>query len=576
MSKKRTALERGKTAQASGGGSPALWWLLGGAALIAVCWDYSPALRAPFLFDDTVMMFARPHPSPLLSEWLRDFRPLLMFSYWLNFTASGADSFSYHAINILLHCGVAALVFAIVRRLLEWSGAMQSRRDLLAGFAAAVFLLHPVQTEAVAYISGRSEVLSVLLAYAAFALFLWRREAAIAWRTAAAVLALFGLAMLTKQHTMALPALFLLTDFWWNPGSPLKAIRGNWRLYLPLAAGAAVGVALFWNLILHSPSAGFGLKDLPWYQYLFTQFRAVFVYLRLFILPAGLNVDWEFPISRNILDRGAVIGLVVLAAVIGAAWHYRRRFPLATYGFFVFLVLLAPTSSILPIKDPLAERRLYFSMLGLLLIVVDVLARVRLDRRALAYTCAAAALLAAFATHARAEVWTDAVTLWEDTVPKSPGKARAHFQLGVAYLDQQRYDAASAELQKAAQIEKPDYNLLIDLALAYDGLNRPEEALATLKQAAALEGTAHVYSQIGMVYAKQRRWEEALQALNAAEKADASWAPTYNYRAKIYFQQNDLPAAIANYQRALALDPGLADARDELSRAQAMLLRGGR
>ena len=102
-------------------------------------------------------------------------------------------------------------------------------------------------------------------------------------------------------------------------------------------------------------------------------------------------------------------------------------------------------------------------------------------------------------------------------------------------------------------------------------MNRPEDAVAKLRQAAALEPTGHIYSQIGMVYAKRRHWPEALQALDMAEKADPRWAPTYNYRAKIYFLQNNLPGAMENYRRALELDPTLADARNELAHAAALL-----
>ena len=552
-----------------------LFWLLVGALFVVVWFAYSPALHGPFMFDDTVLPFALPSFSAPLSAWLRGVRPVLMFTYWANSAISGSDTFSYHVVNVLFHCCTALLVFLIVRRLAEWAGVMHARRDLLAGFAAAIFLLHPVQTEAVAYLAGRSEAVSVMLAYAAFAVFLYRPQAGMTWGRAASVLGLFLLALFSKEHIVALPLLLLLTDFWWSPGSELKAIRSNWRLYVPMAAGAAVGVAFFWRIMLLSQSAGFALKDLPWYQYLFTQFRALFVYPRLFLLPVDQDLDWDFPISRTLLDHGSIVGLVALAALVAAAFYYRRRFPLATYGFLAYLVLMSPTSSILPIKDPLAERRLYLSMLGLLLIVVDILSRVKVDRRTLSYTCAAVALLAAFATHARAALWADPVALWEDTVRKSPDKSRTHFQLAVAYTDAQRYDAAIAEFQKTAQIDKPDYNLLVDWGLAYDAMNRPDDAIAKLRQAAALEPTAHVYSQIGMIYAKQRQYPGALEALAFAEKINPAWAPTFNYRAKIRFQQNDYAAAVADYRHALALDPTLADAREELARAEAMQLQAG-
>ena len=554
---------------------PTSFWLLVAAAFAVVWWAYWPALRGPFMFDDTVLPFALPSFSAPLSAWVRGVRPVLMLTYWVNATLSGGDTFSYHAVNVLLHCCTTALVFLIMRRLEEWAGVMHSRRNLLAGFAAAIFLLHPIQTEAVAYLAGRSEAVSVMLAYAAFTVFLYRSQTGITWGRAAAALALFLLALFSKQHVIAIPVLFLLTDYWWNPGSALKGIRGNWRLYLPMAAGAAAGVAFFWKIMLQSQSAAFQLKDLTLYQYLFTQFRALFVYPRLFLLPVDQDLDWDFPISRTLLDHGSIVGLVVLSALVGAALYYRRRFPLATYGFFVYLVLMAPTSSILPIKDPPAERRLYLSMLGLLLIVVDVLARIHIKRRTLSYTCAAAALLAAFATHSRAALWGDPVALWEDAARKSPPKPRTHFQLAVAYTDAQRYGAAVAELQKTAKIDKPDYNLLVDWALAYDAMNRPDDALAKLWQAAALEPTAHVYSQIGMSYAKRQQYPEVLEALAPAEKTNPGWAPTFNYRAKIRFRQNDYAAAVADYRRALALDPTLADAREELARVEAVQMRAG-
>src|SRR5207248_397112 len=114
------------------------------------------------------------------------------------------------------------LIFLIVRQLLDRSGAARTLLTPLAALAAGVFLLHPVQTEAVAYVAGRSEALSVMLAFGAFAVFLYRSS--IGWGTVAAILLLFGAALLSKEHIIVLPALLLLTDFWWNPGFSLKGI----------------------------------------------------------------------------------------------------------------------------------------------------------------------------------------------------------------------------------------------------------------------------------------------------------------------------------------------------------------
>jgi tetratricopeptide (TPR) repeat protein len=550
-------------------------WVLGvvGAAVV-VFWAYAPAMHGEFLFDDNVLPFSLPNAAAPLSAWIGQIRPVLMFSYWVNSRLSAEDPYSYHILNVILHCFTSLLMFWMVRRVLEWSGAQARLRNLLAGFAALLFLLHPVQTESVAYLAGRSEALSVLLVFASFTVFLYRPQPAAAWPVVAAVLALFGLALLSKEHTVVLPALLLLTDYWWNPGFSFQGIRRNWKLYLPMALGAAAGVAFFWNLITGASTAGFGIKEFTWYQYFFTQCRALFVYIGMFVLPVNLTADWDFPISRTILDRGAIFGLLALLALAAAAWRFRRRFPLASYGYFVFLLLMSPTSSILPIKDLIAERRLYFSMFGLLLILVDVLSRLKVDRRRLAAACLIVVLAAAGATRARAAVWADAVSLWEDTVRHSPNKRRAHFQLAFAYFQQARYNQALEEFQKTAGLGPITPDLLLDWGLAYDHLGQFDQALAKFQQAALMQPTAHFYTQIGMVYAQQSRWPEALQALATAEKLDPKFPDTYTYRGKIYLNANQVPAAIQEYRRALAIDPTLEDARHDLALAEGRLRAG--
>jgi tetratricopeptide (TPR) repeat protein len=550
------------------------WVLAVAGAVVVVFWAYGPAMHGEFLFDDNTLPFSLPNAAAPLRAWIGHIRPVLMFTYWINSRISAEDPYSYHVFNVILHCFTSLLIFWMVRRLLEWSGARASLRNLLAGFAALVFLLHPVQAESVAYLAGRSEALSVLLVFASFTVFLYRPQPAVAWPRVAAILALFGAAILAKEHTVVLPALLLLTDYWWNPGFSFQGIRRNWKLYLPMALGAAASVALFWNLITGASTAGFAIKELTWYQYFFTQCRALFVYIGMFVLPVNLTADWDFPISRTILDRGAIFGLLALLALAAAAWRYRRRFPLASYGYFAFLLLMSPTSSILPIKDPIAERRLYFSMFGLLLILVDVLSRLEMDRRALAAACLVVALAAAGATRARAAVWADPVSLWEDTVRKSPNKRRAHFQLAYAYDQQARYSQALEEFQKTAEIGPITPDLLLDWGLAYDHLGRFDQALAKFQQAAAMHPTAHFYTQIGMAYAQQSRWPEALQALATAEKLDPRFPDTYTYRGKIYLNTNEVPAAIQEYRHALAIDATLEDARHDLAQAQARLRAG--
>ena len=551
-----------------------MWYAAPLASLAVLFWVYGPTMHTPFLFDDVGQQFALSSASDPLAKWIGPVRPVLMFSYWVNTRISLDDTSSYHVFNVIIHALAGVFIFLVIRRLLKWAGAEERSRAPWAAFGALLFLLHPFQAESVAYISGRSDALCGMFACASFAAFLCRRSSAISWAGVLPVVLLFGAAVLTKEQAVVLPALFVLTDLWWNPDSPLRAVRANWKLYAVLALGAAGAVALFWNLIAGfgtGGSAGFSMKDLTWYQYLFTEFRAVFAYVFNFLLPVNLSVDWDFPFSHTILEHGAIFGLAALLALAAAAWRYRRTFPLAGYGYFVFLVLLSPTSSVLPIKDPIADRRMYLPMLGLILIAIDLLRRLKVERKVLAMGAAALLVAAALATHARAEVWSSPITLWQDTARQSPNKFRAHFHLAYAYQEEGRNDLAVAEFQKTAELSPPTADLLLDWGLAYDGLNQPEKALEKFRQAAAVQPSAHVYTQIGYIYAKRSAWREAMEAFDTAQKLDANFAYTYMYKGQVHLATNEPAAAAAEFQHALKLDSSLVPARQGLAMAQQRL-----
>src|SRR5262245_49042661 len=128
----------------SPGGAVRWPWFAAAALVVVVFWVYSPALNGPFLFDDATLPFALAGFAPPLLVWIRGVRAMLYFTYWANAQVSGSDPSSYHVVTVLFHCVTGGLVFFIVRRLLEWAGILDTSRDLLAAFAAVVFLLHPV------------------------------------------------------------------------------------------------------------------------------------------------------------------------------------------------------------------------------------------------------------------------------------------------------------------------------------------------------------------------------------------------------------------------------------------------
>jgi tetratricopeptide (TPR) repeat protein len=549
--------------------NPWVWIYAAGllVALFAAFEVYWPAIHGPFLLDDTSLPYMRPDAAYFsLRAWLNQTRPLLMLSFWLNYQQSGVDTFGYHAVNVLLHFFNAIFAFLAVRKVLSWAGVEELLARILSLFAAGLFLLHPLQTESVSYVASRSETLSVFFVLAALTVYLYRETAAVSIPRIVALLALFAAAALSKEHTVVLPALFILTDYYWSFEFSPSVIWRNWKLYVPIAAGAALALAEILRILRNNQTAGFQIQGLTWYQYFFTQCRVIWDYIRLFAVPVGQNLDPDIDISRSLIAHGAIIGLAGLLAVSVLAWIYRRRFPIGSYGWFMFLILLAPTSSFAPIRDPMAERRLYLPFIGLLFITVEFLRRWKTSRNALIGSLALVLVVEGAFTYQRNLLWGSAIDIWKDTVAKSPQKLRPRFQLAFAELQSGACSDSVNDFQKAASLEPATDDLLVDWALAYDCAGSPQQAIAKFQEAAAHHPDGHVYSQIGMEYGKMGKYPEALDALATAQRLDAGFAMTYYYLGNIHAIQGNRAQARDDYQHVLALDPHNEPATEALAR----------
>jgi tetratricopeptide (TPR) repeat protein len=230
----------------------------------------------------------------------------------------------------------------------------------------------------------------------------------------------------------------------------------------------------------------------------------------------------------------------------------------------VFLLLLAPTSSFVPIKDVLAERRVYLPFLGLVLICLEFLRRLRTEQ--IVWAGAAVAVACATLTYQRNQVWASPLALWQDTVAKSPRKMRPRFQLAYAYYEQQQCQQANQQYEVASQLGSLSQELLVDWGLTLTCAGRYQEAIYKLQQAQVFRNNAHVHAELGMVYAKSGRIQEALQELAVAQKINPRFEMTYVYRGNIAELAGDRAAAAREYQRALAIAPLNSVARDGLVR----------
>jgi tetratricopeptide (TPR) repeat protein len=542
---------------------PFPWWpVLGGAAaLVLVLIVYGPALHGPFVFDDrSAPWLSEEKAQQSLFQWIQGNRPFLMATFWVNFKTGGIDPFGYHLINVLLHYLTSVVVGLSVVKLVTFAGIRGTKSVAWGLFGGALFLLHPLQTESVAYVISRSEALSVLFYYAAFVLFLYRPEGVISWARAVSITVLMAGALSTKEHTLTLPALFLLTSFWFDR----KRIRESLRLYGMMAVATVAGGAAVWAVLRSTSSAGFALKTLNPVNYALTQCRVIWTYVRLFFLPYGQNLDPDVPLSNTLLEHGAIFALLALMAGVIAAWVYRKSWPLASYGFLVFLLLLSPTSSVVPILDVMAEHRMYLPMLGLILICIDVLRRATTSQAT--WTAIAVLAICSVLTFQRSRVWSDPLLLWADAAEKSPNKQRPRVSVAATYHDRQQCAVAAEHFEIASKLEKPTEILLLDWALNDECLGRFEDGVKKLLQANSIRPTATLQANAAMLYGEAGKWSEALEMLAMAEKTDPRFPYTYAYRGDYFEVQGDYASAAAEYRKAIAVAPWMQKAKDGLAR----------
>src|SRR5882724_2303225 len=323
--------------------------LLLAAALAA----YGASLGSGFHFDDYAI-FADPalgSPSGWLQIWtLPQTRPLTYLTFWLNRQIGGGDPLGYHLLNLALHLGAVALAFECLRRLLPERAAL---------IAAALFAIHPVQSESVDYVWARSIVLAALLCFAS--LWNWlegRRWVAVGW---------FALALLAKEECAAFP-LFLTWIEWRgvSPKMPRRWAPVGAMLALALAAGARV---IYATAVTPGAPAGLQAPISP-AKYLLIQGQVILRYLQLAIVPFGFTVDREVSTATAL----SITAWIVLAAIVIVTW--RKVPPIATW-LVGGLLLLLPSSSLFPAADLAADRRMYLAMFAFAAAIGLALDRIR-------------------------------------------------------------------------------------------------------------------------------------------------------------------------------------------------------
>lgn len=422
--------------------------LLGSAA-------YATALIGRFQFDDFHLIVDNPEVASLGAAWSSlpvSLRPLTKLTLALNVSAHGFRPFGFHLVNLALHLCSTLLLYRLVEGIRSWKGSAFPA----AWCAAAIFLLHPAQTEAVTYISGRST--GLMTACMLFALWLAlradvARERAAAWRTGSMVA--FVAAIAAKESALVFPLLYLiwllaLENRPWRP-----TLAAVWPYVL---MSAACVVAFVWHPRYHGLIVDAATR-LPWNETALSHVSAVAALLGVVICPWRVNIDHALPVARSLGDVWPQILILVVALLVGV-WSSRQSRVFAG-GVIWGLAALLPTQSFLVRQDLIADRMLYLPLVGLSIAMADLMARasaaapLRAPRPAAMWRAAAVAvsLVLALFTVRRNLQYGSEVALWRDSVEKAPLNARAHHNLGYAYEQAGELEPAVREYRAAIALD---------------------------------------------------------------------------------------------------------------------------
>ena len=357
----------------------------------------------------------------------------------------------------------------------------------------------------------------------------------------------------------------LITDWYWSRIGLKDQIRSRLTLYVPIVFGGVLAAIKIIHSLRNGTSAGMSIGVTP-YQYALTQCRVILTYLRLFLFPIDQSGDWEMPFYRSLTDHGAWLYVSCMLVLLGGIVLSYRRARLFSFGLAVFLVILAPTSSVVPINDALAERRMYVPIIGLILASVAVAERLSRNSAILRIGATACLIFAAFLTYQRSRVWGNDIVFWKDVIQQNPSNACAHLGLGSSYMLHRRFADAIKEYDAIDRLSGPSEKIILARILAYQYSNNSDLALDGLHKVAAMHPTAFTYGQIGHIEAVLGHNQESLAAFNSALTLDPKYAPAYAERGMVYISIGDNDRAQADFQNALAIDPNNGNARSGLSK----------
>jgi protein O-mannosyl-transferase len=561
---------------------------------------YSNTFNSPFVFDDTVNIEkndALRNFSALFDENLAArIDPVLgsgfssrivgYSTFTINYMLHGTDVRGYHIFNLLIHLLNVLLVYALVRltfctpsmkNSVANDGAFSPQSiSSIAVFCAILFAVHPLQTQAVTYIVQRFTSLVTLFYLLSLLLYIKARLSETSFKQYAFfITALFSavIAMKTKEISFTLPVVIALYEFMFLDGS----LKNRLLCLLPFLLTMAIipltllSTAPSGNILDSIGTVSREAASISRSDYLFTQFSVITTYIRLLFLPINQNLDYDYPIYNSFSMPEVWLPFLFLLLIFALAlylfycsqkknslsWYFR----LISFGILYFFIALSVESSIIPIKDVIFEHRVYLPSFGFFLCIVTAFMLLKDRLKGPLHKAVIPALLLivfilAATAYSRNAVWASQLSLWQDSVNKSPLKARPHTNLGNAHYKMGRVDAALAEYLTSVRLD-PKYDPAhYNLGIVYLSLGRLDDAANEFR--AAIESdpdSDDAFLSLGIALFRMGAYDEALnEFLNAVEINPYNFDAHFNI-AVSYEGKGEFDTALREYLIAAGLNP---------------------
>ena len=510
---------------------------------------YAASFQVPFYFDDFLLLN---NPvfvghQGLAAVWQREAaRALTYTTFYANYLLNGDRPWGYHLVNLLVHLATACTVLLLARTLgktpalAEVDSKGDGRYQIAAVVAAIVFVLHPLNTQAVTYIVQRSTEFSALFYLLAIFTYIRARSAScvrqrVAWLVVCAAISI--LALLSKQNAATLPLALLLVEFVFFPASYKKTVLLG-MLALLTITGIVVFVSVLDSGQLSIESIEYtlrvGLRESDEFtrsEYLAMQTQVLWHYTRLFIIPLNLQLEYDPFASKSWGNVLVILATGAHLAVLGSALFFVRKHPLPVFGVLFYYVAHLIESSVIPISDILVEHRTYLPNVGLCVVsgwlVGKLYSRYSQRRTVILIVTGVVSILLLVLTVQRNFLWRDPVAFFEQNTRLAPDNVRAWGQLGTAHINKMQYPAAYAALKKIDQAKLNDNTrekYYANLVIALAGMEKPEEAIhigrqaldsnavgSTVLRAVMLNNMAVSYAALGLNEQALRSLEESLR-----------------------------------------------------------------